>query len=217
MDENQRLREIAHKIGTDSIIAKDAWAIWNWISDYAETINGSGFGLALGAYQRLALNETISAIARMYDGYDKEEVASIRYAIKALGSAKLVQREPLVKYLRAEGFSKDVTSLRDEDLLRKAEVFLLRRRPTPDNNNKLERIVAIRHLRIAHPALSKASLSLNEADVIFCFAWVDDFLQMLAEAFNTGRIASAKSPRTSLARLCKAAGILDGPLGEHLK
>jgi hypothetical protein len=218
MDGNERLREIAHKIGTDRIIAKNAWSIWDWISDYAETINNSSFGLALGAYQQMAINETIMAISRMYDrSKHEEEVASVRYAIKALPTAKLARREPLIEYLRAENLSKDVASLSDKDLLSEAAKFLLMRRPTDQNNDKLKRIVEIRNNRIAHRALSKSELNLFEADVSFCFAWVDDFLQMLSEGFNIGRVYSdAKSPRTSLARLCKAAGILDGPLAEHL-
>lgn len=207
---NTRLREFANEIGTDRVLAWQAWSTWDLIAENAERINASRRAAALAHIQSMALSETIMTFGRIYDNNKHESVASIKYAIKEISAAKLINRYKFGDYLVRLGFSKNIDTLSDDELLSFGEAFIEKIRPTDNSDERLSRMMTIWHQRIAHRARSKDELGFYEADVKFCYDWVTRFLTMLSGSFNVGMVeAGPQSPTASLRNLCRDAGIMD--------
>ena len=88
---------VCQTIANDLDTAQEAFKIWNWIADNADEINAAMVGReALATFQRMAINETVLALSRMYD--NRNDVLSVKRATKMLAGLPLRDRSAFEIY-----------------------------------------------------------------------------------------------------------------------
>jgi AbiU2 len=224
IDQNKPLMDLCSKVGHDIFVAERAKAMWMWVADHAETINGANFGLFFGTLQHMALTEMFVALGRVFDEERHHAKVCIKQILVLMRTSNMVDRSHLLQFLQLGAHQHDAwIGLSDSAARDKAIEIILRRRPTFSSSDELGRVLEMRHTEIAHrtldPRFDRGRPKFEDVD--HCINWGKEFIGMVGKVFGNhvfkyddGSYWSdydVKSSIMSIRRLTHKAGIVIDP------
>jgi hypothetical protein len=210
------------KVAHDLYLAERAKAIYIWIADNAETINGASFGKFFGLIQDFALTEMFVCVGRAFDDSRFGDTFCIKRVLNMMANANLVDTDQFLQYLPNKG--KGLAQLEENALLKRGLHIISTTRPTHSNCAELERVLEMRHTEVAHKSAdsSRENCRPTFEDVDHCLDWGKEFIGMVGKAFGNhvfkyddGGFWSdydIKSSIMSIRRLTHKAGIVIDPV-----
>jgi hypothetical protein len=220
IDENKALMERCTKVASDLFLAERAKAIWIWIGENAEQINGAGYGKPFNIWQHMALTEMFVSVGRVFDEERWGATYCIRAILKLMRVSHLIGRDQFISYLATPNSLRQAfDKLSDSELVERGFEIIARRRPTRDGSAQLKRVMQIRHTEVAHDSEERDQDDRPTfEDVDHLLTWAKDFVGMVGKAFGNhifkfddGSYWSdfdVKSSVVGLRRLTHKAGIV---------
>lgn len=210
---NEELVQLTFHVHNTLIRADESKKMWDWIAEHAERINEAGFGACFGARQQMAAGELYSALGRAYDDTKHHDTKSVGYILQLMQSATIKNRDQLLSYLGKYKDKKYLGSKDDVSLLKFGVATIQRARPTPNNSDKMKRILSTRHECVAHSAVTRGCIGAKSDDIEFAISWGLEFCVMVERSFYGAAVmGNVRCPIMSMRRLAHKAGVITDPI-----